>query len=64
MNAKLDYSSAFYCDMGPYEGMTAVDVRGRIYMTAAEYETYRQTGSLHITVEAVEPPEAGARSGD
>lgn len=57
MDTRIKYGTALVCDTGPHFGMTRVDVTASVYMTAEEYELYRKTGNLRITVEPVEAPQ-------
>lgn len=50
MYNKLYQVGAVYCDMGPHTGMMRVDVRGSLYMTAAEYEQFSSPGDLGISL--------------
>jgi hypothetical protein len=47
-----------YCDAGPHEGDTRVDLTIRLYLSPQEYARYQGPESLHITLG--EPGEAGS----
>ncbi len=48
-----------YCDAGPHEGDTRVDLTIRLYLSPQEYASYQGTESLRITL-----AEPGAAGGD
>jgi hypothetical protein len=39
-----------YCDAGPYEGDTRIDLSIRLYLSAEEYAAYGGSGSLQVTL--------------
>ena len=39
-----------YCDAGPHEGDTRIDLGIRLYLSAEEYAAYGGSGSLQITL--------------
>jgi hypothetical protein len=49
-----------YCDAGPHEGDTRVDLTIRLYLSPQEYASYQGTESLRITL--AEPGAAGTRA--
>jgi hypothetical protein len=39
-----------YCDAGPYEGDTRIDLSIRLYLSAEEYAAYGGSESLQVTL--------------
>jgi hypothetical protein len=39
-----------YCDAGPYEGNTRIDLVISLYLSAEEYAAYGGSGSLQVTL--------------
>ena len=52
MDASLKYGEPFYCDAGRHDGMYAVPLVGRLYLTGTELELYRDPdgGGLRLAV--------------
>ena len=39
-----------YCDAGPFEGDTRIDLTVSLYLSAEEYAAYGGSGSLQVTL--------------
>jgi hypothetical protein len=57
MNVQLHTWDALYCDTGPHQGETKIEIRATVYLTPEEYKSYKGSRSLQITMRDVPEPE-------